>query len=306
VHPGLPDPAHGPVPGNGGDPDRGAVAAGLVVEEAGASKGGRPPGELRLNGAAGVILGADLGSSHCRVSASDLAGAPSRPLPTTCGSPTAPPRSWGALTRHSRACCPPRESVPRTSAPSGSASRAGRAQHRHRGAPADHAGLGRVAIPEFFADRYGVPTLVDNDANLAALGEYWARKEDSEHILYVKSAPASAAASSAEAPCTGAPRARRGHRPHPGARRRGPAVLLRKHGLPRGRRGRRRPGAPAARPGGGGGADQPGRDPAGRRRQPLRAAGRARGLRKHREGARNPREFLQPERDCGRRARSPN
>src|SRR6185436_11887571 len=49
----------------------------LVYEAGGtASTGGRPPTLLTFNQRAGVVLVADLGATHSRLAASDLAGAP--------------------------------------------------------------------------------------------------------------------------------------------------------------------------------------------------------------------------------------
>src|SRR3954454_2894300 len=55
-----------------------ALLAHELVYEAGgtASTGGRPPTLLTFNQRAGVVLVADLGATHSRLAASDLAGAP--------------------------------------------------------------------------------------------------------------------------------------------------------------------------------------------------------------------------------------
>jgi len=42
------------------------------------------------------------------------------------------------------------------------------------------------AIPERVRSRYNVPVLVDNDANIMALGEHAAHWPDVEHLLFVK------------------------------------------------------------------------------------------------------------------------
>ena len=53
------------------------LASGLVVEAGGsASTGGRPPTVLAFNHDAGVVLVADLGATHARMAATDLAGTP--------------------------------------------------------------------------------------------------------------------------------------------------------------------------------------------------------------------------------------
>jgi predicted NBD/HSP70 family sugar kinase len=41
-------------------------------------------------------------------------------------------------------------------------------------------------IPERFADRYGVPVLVDNDVNIMARGEQWTAWREVSHLLFVK------------------------------------------------------------------------------------------------------------------------
>jgi predicted NBD/HSP70 family sugar kinase len=41
-------------------------------------------------------------------------------------------------------------------------------------------------VPERFADRYGVPVLVDNDVNIMALGEHWTQWPDVDHLLFIK------------------------------------------------------------------------------------------------------------------------
>ncbi len=163
------------------------IALGLVIEKAGASKGGRPPGELHLNGASGVILGADVGTADCRVSVADLAGV--KLSSTTYGHRIADGPAF-VLERLN-------DAFQEVLAAAGKEKSEVRAIGIGVPGPVEHStgtvvrppimpGWDGFAVPGFFAARYGVPTLVDNDANLAALGEYWARREDTEHILYVK------------------------------------------------------------------------------------------------------------------------
>lgn len=42
------------------------------------------------------------------------------------------------------------------------------------------------SLPNWFATRYDVPVLVDNDVNLMALGEHWTNWRGIEHLLFVK------------------------------------------------------------------------------------------------------------------------
>src|SRR3990170_2513897 len=53
----------------------GLIQLGLVSERGdGPSTGGRPPTRLQFDAAAGVVLAADLGATHCRLAVADLAG----------------------------------------------------------------------------------------------------------------------------------------------------------------------------------------------------------------------------------------
>jgi predicted NBD/HSP70 family sugar kinase len=42
------------------------------------------------------------------------------------------------------------------------------------------------SIPDWFADRYDAPVLVDNDVNIMALGEHWTHWRDRAHLLFIK------------------------------------------------------------------------------------------------------------------------
>jgi len=56
--------------------------------------------------------------------------------------------------------------------PSASASRAGRRHHRHGAPLASRAGLGKRPLRAMLEAGFGAPCSVDNDANVAALGEH--------------------------------------------------------------------------------------------------------------------------------------
>jgi predicted NBD/HSP70 family sugar kinase len=47
-------------------------------------------------------------------------------------------------------------------------------------------GWDRYDVPGRLQREYAVPVLVDNDVNIMALGEYWARWRDTAHLLFVK------------------------------------------------------------------------------------------------------------------------
>jgi predicted NBD/HSP70 family sugar kinase len=42
------------------------------------------------------------------------------------------------------------------------------------------------SIPDWFADRYTAPVLVDNDVNIMALGEHFSHWRDTDHLLFIK------------------------------------------------------------------------------------------------------------------------
>ena len=165
----------------------GMIDAGLVLEEIGTSTGGRPAGQLRLNNAAGVLLAADLGATHCSVAVTDLAAS-----------------VLAARTYHLRIADGPEailsgmdEVFRELLVEAGKSPSDVRAIGIGVPGPVEHStgtvvrppimpGWDAYPVPGFFAQRYSAKTLVDNDVNLAALGEYWARAEGDSHVLFVK------------------------------------------------------------------------------------------------------------------------
>ena len=166
-----------------------ALLAHELVYEAGgsASTGGRPPTLLTFNHRVGVVLVADLGATHSRLAASDLAGTPLAEEAFDMEIGAGPERVLGVVDEHFAALL---------------------AQTGHN--PGDVRGIGigvpgpvafgtgqpvkppimpgwnGFSIPEWFARRYGAPVLVDNDVNIMALGEHWSNWRDTEHLMYIK------------------------------------------------------------------------------------------------------------------------
>ncbi len=159
----------------------------VIPAGASASTGGRPPKTFAFNRNAGVVLAADLGATHSRVAVTDLAGDVT--VETRADIPIAdgpePVMSWLEETFDALLA---------------------EIEQSH----ADVRGIG-VGIPgpvEFatgtpvappimpgwdgygvatrLRERYGATVLVDNDVNIMALGEYWARWRDTAHLLFVK------------------------------------------------------------------------------------------------------------------------
>ena len=166
-----------------------ALLAHELVYEAGgtASTGGRPPTLLTFNQRAGVVLVADLGATHSRLAASDLAGAPLAEEAFDMDIAAGPEKVLGMVDEHFTALL----------------GELGRAPEDVRGIgigvpgpvaftkgqpvkPPIMPGWNGFPIPRWFAGRYDAPVLVDNDVNIMALGEHWANWRETEHLMFVK------------------------------------------------------------------------------------------------------------------------
>ncbi|MFI0443914.1 ROK family protein [Actinomadura sp. 6N118] len=151
------------------------IARGLLVERAdGPSTGGRPPARLAFNAAGGTVLVANLGKSRGQAAVCDLSGevvvqAPfeqqaARTLPALLD-------QWDDLL-----------------------TKAGLAPDTVRGAGIGIPGTVEFAAAEWdgapirpaVADRFGVPAFLDNEVNIAALGEHRAAYPDLGDLLFVK------------------------------------------------------------------------------------------------------------------------
>jgi predicted NBD/HSP70 family sugar kinase len=159
----------------------------VVPAEPGASRGGRPPRTFAFNRDAGVALAADLGATHSRVAVTDLAG---------------------------DVLAEAREDIPIAQGPEvvlgwleqtfdGLLKEANRSRDDVQGvgvgvpgpvefvtgtpvAPPIMPGWDGYGVAAHLRARYGALVLVDNDVNIMALGEYWSRWRDTEHLLFVK------------------------------------------------------------------------------------------------------------------------
>jgi predicted NBD/HSP70 family sugar kinase len=159
----------------------------VVPAEPGASRGGRPPRTFAFNRDAGVVLAADLGATHSRVAVTDLDGdvlAETREdIPIAQG----PEVVLGWLEEALDALL----------------QESGRDRDDVQGvgvgvpgpvefvtgtpvAPPIMPGWDGYGVAAHLRERYGAPVLVDNDVNIMALGEYWSRWRDTDHLLFVK------------------------------------------------------------------------------------------------------------------------
>jgi predicted NBD/HSP70 family sugar kinase len=163
------------------------VRLGLVVERLGASVGGRPPMELTLNPKAGVVLAADLGATQCSLDITDLGGNLLAAQSYEISIGDGPSSVLEEVDRRFRVILESADRSPHDVLALGIGV-PGPVEHSTGTVvrPPIMPSWDGYAVPGFFADRYDAPTLVDNDVNLAALGEYWMRNESVEDLLYVK------------------------------------------------------------------------------------------------------------------------
>ncbi|MCU1509826.1 MAG: hypothetical protein JWQ12_2091 [Glaciihabitans sp.] len=163
------------------------IRMGMVRETLGVSIGGRPPLELTLSPESGVLLAADIGATHCSLEIADLEGTVLAQDTYAIVIGDGPDAVLQEIDDRFRALL----------AGLGRPVSAVLAIGIGVPGPVEHLtgtvvrppimpGWDGYRVPDFFSERYGAPTLVDNDVNLAALGEYWLRNESAEHLLYVK------------------------------------------------------------------------------------------------------------------------
>jgi predicted NBD/HSP70 family sugar kinase len=163
--------------------------AGLIVElgEAAPSTGGRPPSLLGFNADAGLILAADLGATHSRVSVSNLLAEPVIDTTAEIDIDAGPTEVLSWL-----------ESVfkqlladlgrPMADVRGVGIGLPGPVDFAHGMAvnPPIMAGWHMFPVADQCREVFGVPVLVDNDVNIMALGEYWAREPKVEDLIFVK------------------------------------------------------------------------------------------------------------------------
>jgi len=164
------------------------IDAGLFAEEgAGASRGGRRPRRLRLAREAGVFLVADLGAHHARLAAADLAGTPLAVADLACDIAVGPERTLTAVVESLRALA--REhglhDVPVRGVGIGLPGPVDPATGQVV-SPSRMPGWNDFPVRDFVTGHTGVPALVENDANLMAVGEHRGSWPALDNVMVIK------------------------------------------------------------------------------------------------------------------------
>ncbi len=166
-----------------------ALLAGGLIGPAGeaASTGGRPPTTFVFDPGARVVLAADLGATYARLALTDLSGQVLADTAADIEIDRGPTEVLGWVAEHGRALL----------------AEAGRAPEELMGTgiglpgPVEH-DTGRAVNPPIMPgwDGFDVPgfiggllpgsVLVDNDVNIMAVGEHFARWSEARHLLFVK------------------------------------------------------------------------------------------------------------------------
>jgi predicted NBD/HSP70 family sugar kinase len=156
----------------------------LVAETDAASTGGRPAQVLSFNREAGFVLAADLGATHGRLAVTDLAGTIRDEEAHDIAISDGPEAVLGwlqdGLERLTRAATGTLLGVG-IGLPGPVEYATGVAI-----APPIMPGWDGYPVAQRLRDRFGAPVLVDNDANVMALGERSRAWPDTEHLMFVK------------------------------------------------------------------------------------------------------------------------
>jgi predicted NBD/HSP70 family sugar kinase len=163
--------------------------AGLIVEldEAAPSTGGRPPAILGFNANAGLVLAADLGATHSRVSVSNLLAEPLVDTTAEIDINLGPTEVLSWLEETFTSLLKEIER-PMTDVRGVGIGLPGPVDFAHGMAvnPPIMEGWHQFPVADHCRAAYGVPVLVDNDVNIMALGEYWVMEPKVEDFVFMK------------------------------------------------------------------------------------------------------------------------
>jgi predicted NBD/HSP70 family sugar kinase len=163
-------------------------AAGLLVPDGeSASTGGRPPTQFRFNASGGVLLIADIGANHLRCAITDLVGSVLAEETSEVDIASGPSPVLDQVSKSFETLLAASEHLPKDVrgigiAVPGPVEFATGCVVR----PPIMTGWDGYKIPDYFAERYTCPTLVDNDVNAMAFGEQRACWPQYQNILLIK------------------------------------------------------------------------------------------------------------------------
>jgi predicted NBD/HSP70 family sugar kinase len=164
------------------------LKTGLIRESGnGPSTGGRKPVVLTINPEVGVVLGVDLGATHCHVAAADLAG---DTLAIHSGAVDIGEGPVAVLNEVLRHCAGVLEACGRTTSdvlavgvgiPGPVEFSTGTVVR-----PPIMPGWDDFVVSEYIGRLFDAPVVVDNDVNVMALGEYVERGQRDTSLLFIK------------------------------------------------------------------------------------------------------------------------
>jgi predicted NBD/HSP70 family sugar kinase len=164
------------------------LTLGVLVDAGdGTSAGGRRPGLLALNPDAGIVLAADIGANHARVAAASLSGRILAETSADFDLAVGPRTALAGLVERFHTVIEQSGSDPSEvrgigiGVPGPVEFKTGTVVK-----PPIMPGWDGLVLPEVLADHFDAAILVDNEVNLMALGEYWARELVDEQLLVVK------------------------------------------------------------------------------------------------------------------------
>jgi glucokinase-like ROK family protein len=169
--------------------DRGLISEGVGVDQRDVQSGaGRPPVLLALDRSAGAAIGIDMGHSHLRVAVADLSHAVLAQAERQIDVDESAAESMAAATELVEAVLE-EASVPRDRVINVGLGMPGPISHRTGAVESSTImpGWAGVIVGAEMEQRLGLPVVVENDANLGALGEaLFGAGQGAQEIVYLK------------------------------------------------------------------------------------------------------------------------
>ncbi|WP_430868590.1 ROK family protein [Demequina aurantiaca] len=151
-----------------------------------ASTGGRPSRQFAFDGTQHAVLGVDIGATHVHLALKDLHGATIADVYEEIAVAKGPDIILGWVIENGRRLFKPHRA--RMTLRAVGVGLPGPVEHK-TGRPVDPPimpGWARFDVPGVLSDAFGVPTYVDNDVNVMALGEHHDYWTDVADLIFVK------------------------------------------------------------------------------------------------------------------------